>query len=160
MWQKILSFAVPLAALLIVGCSDNSVSPALGPSTAINGETEFVQYADPGNGPLSGGGNSAILKQVSIFRDSSDNTQLTGTRNVVVTSVNQEKSYGTFSLETNDAHWEGSWTGTTTSSGTTIKATGYDVNERGKSCVWYYYLPTSENGMAGTFTARISYERD
>lgn len=160
MWQKIFSFVTPLAALLIFGCSDNSVSPALGPSSAVTGETEFIQFVGPGGTSQPGGENSQMQNQVAVFRDSSDNAELTGLRNVVINSDGQGNSYGTFSMVTADADWQGNWTGTKTSTGTTIKATGYDLNDRGKSCVWYYYLPSAQNGKAGTFTARIIDKRD
>lgn len=160
MWQKIFPFVTLLAALMIFGCSDNSVSPQLGPSTAVNGETEFIQFVGSGGSTQPIGGNSQVQNQVAVFRDSSDNAELSGLRNVVINTDGNGNSYGTFSMVTSDADWQGNWSGTTTSSGTTIKATGYDLNDRGKSCVWYYYLPSSQDGTAGTFTARIIDKRD
>ena len=160
MWQKIFFLVTLFTALIIFGCSDNSVAPPSENSSTFSGQTNFVQYTGPGSSTQPGSGNIQALDQVAVFRDISDNPQLTGLRNVVITSNSQENSYGTFSLEANGANWEGNWTGTTTSSGTTIKANGYDLNERGKTCEWYYYLPSSQDGKAGTFSARIRYERD
>jgi len=159
MRYKIFFFVTFFAALMVIGC-DESVAPQSGPSNTFNGETKFLEYVDPGTTTQPGIGKTQGINQIAIFRDSTDNAQLTGLRNVVITSNSQGNSYGTFSMETNGVHWEGTWTGTTTSSGTTIKATGYDLNERGKSCVWYYSLPSSQGGKVGKFSARINYERD
>ena len=153
MWQKIFFLVTLFTALIIFGCSDNSVAPPSGQLSTFSGQTKFVHY-------VGSGSSAQLLNQVAIFRDISDNPQLNGLRNVVITSNSQGSSYGTFSLEANGTNWEGKWTGTTTSSGTTIKATGYDLIERGKTCQWYYDLPSSQDGKAGTFSARIMYERD
>lgn len=160
MWQKIFFLVTLFTALIIFGCSDETVAPPSDQSSAFTGETQFIEYVNPGTLNKLVDGKTHTLNQVAIFRDISDNPQLNGLRNVVVTSNSQGNSYGTFSLETNDVRWEGNWTGTTTSSGTTIKATGYDLNERGKTCEWYYDLPSSQDRKAGTFSARIMYERD
>lgn len=153
MWQKIFILATLCAAVMSLGCNESSVAPTTSISNTNSGRTQFIKYVNPGD-------STQFLNQDAIFKDSSDNSQLTGLRDVVINSQSQGNSYGTFSLETDGAHWEGNWTGTTTSSGTTIRATGYDLNERGKSCEWNYYLPSSQNGKAGTFSASIIYERD
>ena len=159
MRYKIFFFVALFAALMVIGCNE-SVAPPTGSSSTFTGETKFLEYVDPGNITQPRIGKTQSVNQIAVFRDSSDNAQLTGLRNVLITSNSQGSSYGTFSMETNGVHWEGTWTGTTTSSGTTIKATGYDLNERGKSCVWYYYLSSSQDGKVGKFSARINYERD
>ena len=164
MWVKIFYLVALFTSLMVLGCSDELVAPSKGQSSIIYGETEIVEYVDPGTITQLGKGNTQVRNQVANFIDSSNKGQLSGLRNVVLNhdfnSNGHGNSYGTFSVETNSGLWEGNWTGRTTSSGTTIKAIGYDFDERGKSCEWNYYFPSLEAGTVGTFSARIISERD
>jgi hypothetical protein len=164
MWQKIFNLVILFTALMVLGCDDELVAPPKGQSNIISGETKLIDYVNPGIVKQLGSGNIQVRNQVAIFKDSSSNAELSGLRNVVLNhnfnSNGQGNSYGTFSVETNSGLWEGDWTGQTTSSGTTIKAIGYNFDERGQSCEWTYYFPSSQDGKVGTFSARIIYERD
>jgi hypothetical protein len=163
MWRKIFFLVTLFTALMVLGCNE-LVAPPEGQSNIISGETTLVKYVDPGTVRQLEGGNIQVRNQVAIFEDNSNNSQLSGLRNVVLNhnfnSNDQGNSYGTFSIETNSGLWEGDWTGQTTSSGTTIKAIGYNFDERGETCEWKYYFPSSQDGEVGTFSARIISERD
>jgi hypothetical protein len=164
MWPKIFYLVILFTALMVLGCNEELVAPPNGQSNIISGETKLIEYVDPGTVRQLEGGNIQVRNQVAIFKDSSINAQLSGLRNIVLNhnfnSNAQGNSYGTFSIETNSGLWEGDWTGRTTSSGTTIKAIGYNFDERGQSCEWNYYFPSSQDGEAGTFSARIISKRD
>ncbi len=161
MWQKMFYLVILFTALMVLGCNDELVAPPEGQSNLISGETEFIEYVDPGTVTQLGHGNIQVRNQVAAFMDESNDNQLSGLRTVVLNynydSNNQGYSYGTFSIETNSGFWEGDWTGRTTSSGTTIKAIGYNnFDERGQSCEWNYYFPSSQDGKVGTFSARLN----
>ena len=164
MWQKAFFLGTLLTALIVLGCKDELVAPPKGQSNYITGETKLIEFVTPGTVKQLGDGNRQVRNQVAIFEDNSNNSQLSGLRNVVLNhnfnSNDQGNSYGTFSIETNSGLWEGDWTGQTTSSGTTIKAIGYNFDERGQSCEWNYYFPSLQDGEVGTFSARIISERD
>ena len=164
MWQKAFYIGTLLTALIVLGCKDELVAPPKGQSNYITGESKLIEFVTPGTVKQLGDGNRQVRNQVAIFEDNSNNSQLSGLRNVVLNhnfnSNDQGNSYGTFSIETTSGLWEGDFKGQTTASGTTIKAIGYNFDERGQSCEWNYYFPSLQDGEVGTFSARIISERD
>lgn len=164
MWQKAFFLGTLLTALIVLGCKDELVAPPKGQSNYISGETKLIEIVNPGTVKQLGDGNRQVRNRVAVFLDSSNNSQLSGQR-LVVLSHNFDANgygncYGTFSIETTSGLWEGDFKGQTTASGTTIKAIGYNFDERGETCEWKYYFPSSQDGEVGTFSARIISERD
>lgn len=166
MLQKFFFLVILFTALAIVGCNEELVTPQGGDVSIISGGTKLIEVVDPGTVTHLSSGETQVLNQVTIFKDSSSNAKFSGLREVVLNTTilnsnGEENSYGTFSLETDNGEiWEGEWTGHTTSTGSTIEAVGYNIEEEGISCVWNYYFPSSKGGTVGTFTARIIYDRD
>jgi hypothetical protein len=163
MWQKIFFLVTLFTALMILGCNE-LVAPPEGQSSIISGETKLIELVNPGTVKQLEGGNIQVRNRVAVFLDSTNDSQLSGQR-LVVLSHNFDANgygncYGTFSIETTSGLWEGDFKGQTTASGTTIKAIGYNFDERSETCEWKYYFPSSEDGILGTFSARIISERD
>ncbi|MEN8192092.1 MAG: hypothetical protein ABFS12_04710 [Bacteroidota bacterium] len=151
-----------LAVLLIIGCENEPVAPTNSSPNKIFGETNFVEYESPGTVTQFEDGTKQIRKQIAIFNDSSNDMQLSGLRKIELNhnfdSNNEGSCYGTFSLETKNGYWEGDWTGETTSTGTTIKAIGYNLDDREQYCKWEYYFPSSDEGKSGTYSAKIFFD--
>jgi len=164
MLKKSFYLAVLSVALIFIGCEDQPLSPTSGHSNKISGETQLVEYINLGTVEKLGDGNKQIRQQVAVFKDISESAQVSGMRKIVLNhnynSNNEGHSYGTFSIEAENGYWEGDWTGTTTSAGTTIKAKGYNFESRDQTCEWTYNFPSSQEGKSGTYSARIYSNRD
>ena len=160
MSQKKYYFVALFATLMIFGCNDELVTTPPRQTNRISGETKLVKFVDQGTTKMLVDGKKEIRNQVAIFEDISSSKDISGLRNLVLNhdydSQEHGKCYGTFSMETENGYWEGSFTGHTTSSGTTIKAIGYNFDDRGESCEWRYYFPSSLEGKRGTYSANIS----
>jgi len=168
--KKIYILAVMLT-LIIIGCEKDPVTPRDATSnnisresSNISGETELIESISDGTINYVDGGKKVVRNEVRAYQDNSNNGIMSGLRKIVTNknfnSNNEGKCFGTFSIDTEEGYWEGQWTGITTSEGTTIKANGYNFENRDQSCEWTYFLPSSLEGKSGTFTAKIYSARD
>jgi len=143
-----------IITLIFIGCENEPVAPTDGQSNKISGETQLIESAS----------SSGINQQVLVFKDSSNSEEVSGLRKIEIynsfSSNEDGHSSGIFSIDTKSGTWEGDWTGTTTSSGTTIIAVGYNMDDRDQSCEWRYYFPSSLEGKRGTYSAVIYDNRD
>jgi hypothetical protein len=152
---KKISYIVSLfAAFIIIGCEEEPVAPTNVSSNKIIGETHIVES-------MSSAGTD---QQITVFKDSSNSEQISGLRKIEIkNSFNSNKegqSSGVFSIDTKNGTWEGDWTGTSTSSGNTIIAVGYNFDNRDQICEWRYFFPSTLEGKRGTYTAVIYNTRD
>lgn len=164
MLKKIFYLVTIFAALLFFGCNEQSVSPLNSGSNKVSGKTKLVKFLDLGSTTQLENGNKQILNQIAVFEDVCNCPQLTGTRKIVMNqNLNKDNCgscFGTFSIEAKNAYWEGEWTGNTNALGTTIKAVGYNLNERDQRGEWEYYFPSGQNGELGTYSAQIYFDKN
>lgn len=153
MLKKLYFILTFFVAIILIGCEEEPVTASNGVSNKISGETHMVESI----------GSAQINPKVRVFKDSSNSKLVSGLRKIETIkgfSSNEEgHSSGVFSIEAKSGTWEGDWTGTTNSSGTTIIAVGYNMDDRDQSCEWRYYFPSSQEGKRGTYSAVISTNR-
>ena len=157
------NIVILIAVLIMVGCDSQPVSPPNSGSSKISGETKLIKSVDSGTTKQLANGGIQIRNKILIFEDSATNNELSGLRNIVF-NHNYDKNnlghcYGTFSIESDLGLWEGDWTGTKTLDGITIRAKGYNLDDRDQSCEWKYYFPSSLEGNSGTYSAVINTNR-
>ncbi len=164
MWTKKYILIALFTGAAFWGCNENSLSPSALQADKISGETKLVKFMDLGTTKQLENGSRQISQQVAIFEDKSNNGQFSGLRNIVMNhnfdKDNYGNSFGTFSIEAKNAYWEGEWTGTTNSLGTTIKAVGYNLDERDQRGEWRYHFPALDEGKSGTYTVKIYYDKN
>ncbi len=161
MWTKKYILIALFTTATFFGCNENSVAPSAARSDKISGETKLIKFMDLGTTKQLENGKKQIKNQVAVFEDECDCSKLSGVRNIVMNYTFDKDNYGTgsgtFSIETKDAYWEGNWTGTTNASGTTIRAVGYNFDERDQYCEWTYFFSSSKAGQSGIYSAQIFY---
>ena len=167
MLKKISYLVSIITLLMLVGCEDEPVAPLNNSSeknNKISGETQLVEYISSGSVKHLENGGKQVRNEIAVFNDRSNSSQLSGLRKIVYNhnfdSNDQGECFGVFSIETDEGYWEGDWTGTITSEGTTIRAMGYNFENRDQSCEWTYFFPSSLEGKSGTYSARIFSARD
>ena len=160
MLNKSLYFLIIILALTFVGCDDQPLSSVSDNTLGNSGRTNLMDNNNSDISKQLAKGNVQNKNQSLVYIDISENPVLSGTR-TMGSSPNYDcnqagNSFGRFTFDSESGqHWEGDWVSRTTASGTTIRATGYNFDDRDQSCEWNYFFPCEDGGKQGTFRANL-----